>query len=242
MSTARRQFRHLVYEGPDGDRFTQDSPIMPDVWFAFAEDPGARVDLLIEPYRGEPPGRVATELRQGLSAGSTTDAAFAAEIAFEESMVAARLTLREILLHALPLTPWWAEHVCLPEDLASADIESALAGRDGAKELTRDARWFFRIAGALLGAETKPKTRGKPRSWTRKVSAATTARTFEDLLPSLLRPRTAKPLIWAFHRNRPANLVAQLANVVRLAVMPAARINVDRPGRGQPFALRQKSP
>ena len=41
--------------GPDGDRRQlQDSPVLGDVWIAFAETPGTACDLLITPLWRQP--------------------------------------------------------------------------------------------------------------------------------------------------------------------------------------------
>src|SRR5688572_6412 len=47
--TDRAWIERLIFGQETARRFTQDSPVLPDVWIAFAEDPGARLDLLLTP-------------------------------------------------------------------------------------------------------------------------------------------------------------------------------------------------
>lgn len=44
MSVADEEFNRLVFATFGHQRFTQDSAILPNVWFAFLRDPGGRVD------------------------------------------------------------------------------------------------------------------------------------------------------------------------------------------------------
>jgi hypothetical protein len=72
MRIEREWLRNLIFEGRDGRRFTQDSPILPDVWLAgglfYCADPAARVDLILTPYNGCSPNRLAAKVRARLNA------------------------------------------------------------------------------------------------------------------------------------------------------------------------------
>lgn len=42
--------KDLMYGRGPAKRFTQDSPVMPDVWLAYGECPTERIDLLLTPH------------------------------------------------------------------------------------------------------------------------------------------------------------------------------------------------
>ena len=71
----RQLVQAVLYGGVTGRRFTQDSPVLPDVWLAYLERPSQTaepdkrdtpVDLLIEPWLDTPPADVAAALREQL--------------------------------------------------------------------------------------------------------------------------------------------------------------------------------
>ena len=52
MALTRTEIFGLVYGPPTGGRrFTQDSPVLPDVWLEFGLHPRAARDLLLTPRR-----------------------------------------------------------------------------------------------------------------------------------------------------------------------------------------------
>lgn len=111
-----RQVAELVLLGPTYDRRQlQDSPILGDVWLAYAATPSKRLDLLIEPHWKRTAGQVAIELDdrlrqpQNVALVATTefDQDSAADIAPLHGIVAARLNFPELLQHVVPLSSWW---------------------------------------------------------------------------------------------------------------------------------------
>jgi serine protease AprX len=94
----------LVLFGPRDDRRQlQDSPILGDVWFAYAKAPDEEIDLLIAPFKGEHAGKVAAGIDDGLQ--KTAD--YYGEIAFLQGLVAARLKFVDLLKVVVPKTNWW---------------------------------------------------------------------------------------------------------------------------------------
>ncbi len=92
--------------GPAGDRRQlQDSPILVDVWRAFAENPDKAQELLITPHREQTAGHVATELNKRIS--PTRKANDPADIAYLQGIIAARLYFHDLLCVIVPLTQWW---------------------------------------------------------------------------------------------------------------------------------------
>jgi hypothetical protein len=101
----------LVLLGPADDRRQlQDSPILGDVWLAYAADPLARPDLLITPHRRTTAANVAHEIARRLKKAQKK--AEPAQIAYLQGLVAARMTLPDLLRVIVPLTYWWsARHI-----------------------------------------------------------------------------------------------------------------------------------
>ncbi|MGH6908550.1 MAG: S8 family serine peptidase, partial [Phenylobacterium sp.] len=108
-------------------RLLQQSPILPDVWAAFVnpnlprsyrrfdedERTERRIDVLLTPGRASSSGAVARALRQGLVwlNDTTADPAAtpigAAQLVANVTLVAAKLTFKELVCAAAPLTEWW---------------------------------------------------------------------------------------------------------------------------------------
>ena len=96
----------LVLLGPADDRRQlQDSPILGDVWLAYAAEPLARHDLLITPHRDTTAAKVAHEIARRLKIGRKD--AQPAQIAYLQGLVAVKLSLPELLRVIVPLTYWW---------------------------------------------------------------------------------------------------------------------------------------
>ena len=90
--------------GPGGDRRQlQDSPVLGDVWVAFAEKPDRPQDLLITPLWRTSAAEVAASVERGIARADDDDA----EIACLSNLVAARLTFAEMLQVVVPMTQWW---------------------------------------------------------------------------------------------------------------------------------------
>ncbi len=98
-------------------RFTQDSPVMPDVWIAYGlrDEP---LDLLLTPHWKSGSiglaGALHAQLGDGPRRADGADPARAAAIAVTQSTIAATLSLAELLWAALPLSGWWHEYLVEP--------------------------------------------------------------------------------------------------------------------------------
>jgi serine protease AprX len=116
-------------------RFTQDSPILPDVWLEYAKTPEERgspppaatdpesadylfpaVKLLIAPYRETSAGDVRRELRDQLKAERKKKewkvfghpAKPLPRVVYNQTTVAATLHFEDLIRVVLPMTDWWA--------------------------------------------------------------------------------------------------------------------------------------
>jgi hypothetical protein len=111
MPVSSRALVELVLLGPTDDRRQlQDSPILADVWIAFAKKPAAPVDLLITPDRGQAAGPVAVRIADHIrKLDVRRDPDQEAHVAYLQGLVAARLFFREVLQVIVPMTKWWQE-------------------------------------------------------------------------------------------------------------------------------------
>ncbi len=111
MTVSSRALVDLVLLGPSNDRRQlQDSPVLGDVWVAFASKPAEPMDLLITPYKTRPAGPVAAlvaertrELEIPRQKGQE------ARVAYLQGLVAARLFFEEVLRVVVPMTQWWRD-------------------------------------------------------------------------------------------------------------------------------------
>jgi hypothetical protein len=99
---------YLLLGPAEDQRQLQDSPILGDVWLAYAADPASLQDLLITPHRQATAADVAAGISAALPEvrrGERADAP--AGIAYLQGIVAARLYFDEVLRIVVPMTLWW---------------------------------------------------------------------------------------------------------------------------------------
>ncbi len=185
MRVERDWLRKLVFEMPDRNkrdkrddatkRFTQDSPILPEVWLSggveYCRDENARVDLLLTPHREQTAGLLARAILNGLDLAFTTleHAATGGDarplnryddspltkptwtVSVNQTTVAASLTFKELITCVLPLSPWWKRNVIDPEE------------QPDKKETKRDVQqredelaWMARLVGVIALCAQRP--------------------------------------------------------------------------------------
>jgi serine protease AprX len=101
--------QHILL-GPANDRrVLQDSPILGDVWLAYAANPAGIQDLLITPVRNATAAAVAAEISSLLPKfpRSGKRAEQGARVAYLQGLIAARLYFNEVLNILVPMTRWW---------------------------------------------------------------------------------------------------------------------------------------
>jgi hypothetical protein len=152
MKLERSWLQVLIFGGREGDdgeaigvigsrRYLQDSPILPDVWMRFGElgRLDRAEDLLLTPYLDTGAGRVATVLSELLGKTRTAESG----LAYNQTVVAVRLTFEELFVHLLPRTGWWRRVVDRTLDRMDPDASNfaPLADRLGrlAQRLGADA-------------------------------------------------------------------------------------------------------
>ncbi|EWY35775.1 hypothetical protein N825_34425 [Skermanella stibiiresistens SB22] len=114
------EVRRVLFEGLGGRRYTQASPILPNVWLAFGVQPDAPQDVLLTPDREARAGLVARDLRLAVdrhrarlrrARRRTGGARDPARVAHMPGLVAASLRFDELVTLVLPATRWWGEQI-----------------------------------------------------------------------------------------------------------------------------------
>ena len=149
----RRLIEQLMFGTGRVRRFTQDSPVLPDVWLEYARGPGNNptrltgpadesdpfpaVKLLLTPYRQTFAGEVRQVLRRRLQQERKTKEwqAFGhapeplPRLVYNQSTVAATLYFEDLIRVVLPMTDWWArlERQWRVEDLQTEEGQEVVA-------------------------------------------------------------------------------------------------------------------
>src|SRR6187200_1809164 len=154
----RDTIERLFYGEPEHQRrFTQDFPILPDVWIEYGKNPAGRVELLLTPHNESDSATLARALRQRLAAEPQAAGSSSARVLYNESVVLAALTFPQLLRAALPLSAWWERAVTPARPTwthaALQQFASDLAVFvPGARVLSTDPRLLqklIRIAGVI---------------------------------------------------------------------------------------------
>jgi len=120
MHISRKQIEQIIFkEFSNHQRFTQDSPIYPDVWLEFFDVEDIykdRVDLILSPHRNASAAELFKRLAAGLKQGQEpTYGPNPWEMASSGEVVVAKLTFMELIFIVLPLTRWWQKHLSDPD-------------------------------------------------------------------------------------------------------------------------------
>ncbi len=168
MGDRRDFFEHLIFRSMGSRRYTQDSPVLPDVWLAYGLHPGQPQDLLLTPHAESSPFDLARRLRKRLG----QEARVRAKIAHNQTTVAARLSFYDMVQVVLPMSSWWRDYLILgdgnepvslfredPEGFAAILIDALEAERfeawqasvedDRALAITEHLVWLARILGVV---------------------------------------------------------------------------------------------
>lgn len=222
-SIQRDELERLIYRNAGPKRFTQDSPVMPDVWFEFGKNPNSRVDLLLNPHYKASAGRVAKLLEDRLliEQQSKTAASFGCDdkdgydIAYNQSTVVVRLCFHELVRVVLPLTTWWTNYVWLDNGKQIQSFVKDKKVRDAIvrfldgdedepliEHVDLQVFWMMKVIGTI-GAYAQSNTRGRKTAINGKAIVQACA----DLVTDLQSPdEVSPPPIWSVTRNREASV------------------------------------
>lgn len=157
MRVEREWLRSVIFGRDTLRRFTQESPILPEVWLVagivYGIDRTKRVDLLLSPHKERTAGTLGRILRQRLQTTPREPRAVKPEggnemlitrpvwtLSVSQVAVAVSLTLDELITAALPLTPWWKRN--------AANLE-AMVEKPSADDKSAEVKWMRRIVGIL---------------------------------------------------------------------------------------------
>jgi serine protease AprX len=234
MPVSSRALVELVLLGPTNDRRQlQDSPVLGDVWVAYAVKPAAAIDLLITPHKTAPAGPVAKTVAdrvRDLKLKRQTNEE--PKIAYLQGLVAAKLFFEELLRIVVPMTEWWnndkiqkqlktyvKEGGHLTEKIqaimkwakAEGDEDpTTLPENDFATFSALDR--YISLAGIILWAATEKKTNNVSLSAGEALSTLDTpdpvvqrlSEVFKPILTSKRRAVKVQPQIWQISLNRKA--------------------------------------
>ena len=217
MRLELRQLAPWVFGLGQLRRYTQDSPVMPDVWMAYGRDPDKPLDLLLEPHREAGAAGLALALQQAEATPKRPEMG----LAYNQSHVAARLRFEELIQGALPLSRWWNDYLWPTgtvevgtvleqrKDEIVAGLENPMreqGRRAVGDELPGALIWFVGLVGRI--------------EWERQRNPDDTAYSEDEPPPGLtyelvvetaggllggLRCDPERPyVLWAVNRNRPA--------------------------------------
>ena len=217
----REQVEELIFGTERVRRFTQDSPILPDVWIEYSRDPAQPLDLLLTPRRETTPAALSRTLRERLDRERRTDhwqrlhghAAGPSRMAYNESNVVARLWFDELVRAALPLSTWWRDHVWGKTrhlDVASlrepavrqklADLLGAPGADADGGDVSPDLLWTIRLVGRIEWERQRQRGPAGEEPSALQLVEAVHALTEGMVLQGL----PEEPLLWTVSRNRPA--------------------------------------
>ena len=120
MGIPRVLIERLVYGTHSVHRYTQDSPVLADVWIAFGENHRQRQDLILTPRVGSNAAKVATRIRTQLG-DDQPESSERPQVAYNQVYVVAKLSFRDLIRVVIPMTRWWTE---LWRDVARATTAS----------------------------------------------------------------------------------------------------------------------
>ena len=99
----------ILFGRAERQRYTQETPILPDVWWLFAACPTMRHDLLISPLESCAAVRVLREIKKDLVGKLSREELAEVALAPLQTFVAAKLTFEELISVVLPRTRWTAD-------------------------------------------------------------------------------------------------------------------------------------
>lgn len=170
-------------------RFTQDSPIYPDVWLHYFKNvdqlDSFRLDLILTPHKNSSAGELYQQLDEQLSGVIKN-----ADMATNGDTVVVKLTFRELITIALPMTNWWKNY---------------LLNNQG--QQTPDYDWLQTLVGAFHYASNREFI-GRQQSLEEAVKIFPMV--YRDFYP---RPsqsdKVGPPSLWSVSRNREALITVE---------------------------------
>jgi subtilisin family serine protease len=247
----RQDIEAMFYGRPDQQRrFTQDFPVLPDVWIAYGTKPGERQELLLTPHSRSDSGTAAAALRERLKAELSVKgggksywakehaAGERPRILFNESVVLAHFSFWELMRVAMPLTDWWRRAVAplggnWSRENILAFVKETEKHKPGSRKMKHaDPRLLKKLIAVAGAIECARKGRGSSPAGDgddAKIPAEQ-VQAFVALFQGLTNPSEDRGLIWGVSLNRRATTsIWRSRNAVK-ADAAARLFNVDTSG------------
>lgn len=137
---------YILLGSGDSRRHLQDSPILGDVWIAYAQNPNEPIDLLITSHWDATANDLAAEIFEKLRKSRPLDAGNQPRVAAVQNYVAARLYFDEVVRILVPMTKWWLEPRTLKEraDYLEPDKSKDGCGRQKMSQTVDDVQKLVR--------------------------------------------------------------------------------------------------
>ncbi|MDA8020497.1 MAG: S8 family peptidase [Thermoanaerobaculia bacterium] len=159
--------QQLIFGDQRFRRYTQDSPVLPDVWYAYCAAPGESQKLLLTPHFSASAGALTVQLRDDWQERNEKLRAAGVRkprMAYNQLTVAVEASFEDLVFLLLPRTTWWQRVVQTrlvdywqtsrrPQTLARVLRDFHLARRvpDIREEAT--CLWMAALIGAVLWAK-----------------------------------------------------------------------------------------
>ncbi|HEY0678155.1 MAG TPA: S8 family peptidase [Chitinophagaceae bacterium] len=176
-------------------RFTQDSPVYPDVWMEFFEKAddilNYRMDLILTPHKDSSAAELFKVLSENLRKSSPNTNPVDWKLASSGESVAAYLTFFEMINVALPLTKWWQKYLWTKEN-----------------EPTEDLFWLQELVGAILAKRDPefPEVPDDDGNAFKKEVREMLQRIFRVSFDVRPPKGDEQMVLWSISRNRPASI------------------------------------
>ena len=216
----RAQIEELFYGKPEYQRrFTQDFPILPDVWLKYATSKSEREDLLLTPHFESDAPSLSTVLRERLQTEPEADPKPGIEkhrrrILFNQSVVLASLSFREMLRGALPLTDWW-KNIVEPIRAAVLQHKTILAFAQSINEYEPgkpggygniDPMLVKKLIRVMYCINYPRDNEGLPSpDWDRAALSDNEMQLFATVFDNLPQQQTGSGILWNISLNRDAS-------------------------------------
>lgn len=190
MAINKEQFEQFIFGQPGNAlRFTQDSPVYPDVWkeyFEHKSEPNYRADLILTPHKNSSAAQLFKELSTYFLFEKLENTKLNWQMASSGDSVVAKLTLKELITIALPMTNWWQNYLL-----------------DDKGKATTHFLWLVRIVHAIEVASTEDQ---KQVENDLDYSFQYFKELFRNSYEKLKEKKGNSISLWSINRNRTASI------------------------------------
>ena len=221
----REEILEILYPRKDsvrGSRFTQDTPVTPDVWVLYASNPGSRQELILAPNRDSSVTALARAIRLSLA---QVEGIENPPIIYNQSHVLARLTFDELVRAILPLSMWWVREIhpdpkelweAVPRLAQEPELVKLMLDPAELRAKKQDSPYpeqllhMARIVGCLALGEPIPATESRRLPYFKRVVDKLQEMFFNVPIALLWRSLTntdippSAPPLWRIYENRKA--------------------------------------